>query len=154
MVCSNCATRVENALNKKRRDINKITVNNNISPFTSLMLSLSAKIGVGSLAGISLAIYYGGPGTIFWIWITSIIISINTYGECYLGLKYKNGPSSYIEKGLNNKKLANIYSILIIITYILGFMTIQANTITISVNNYFQINKMHIPINKIHYLHH
>ena len=127
-----------------------IRTNNNISPINSLMLALGGKIGVGSLAGISLSIYLGGPGTIFWIWIISLIISINTYAESYLGLKYQEknngGPSYYIEKGLNNKKLAIIYSILILVTYIFGFMSIQSNTIIISVNNYFKINKMLITI--------
>ena len=83
-----------------------------ITPFKSLMLSLSAKIGVGSISGIALAIYIGGAGSIFWIWITGIITSINTYCESYLGLKYqkkenknyKGGPAYYIENGLKNKK--------------------------------------------------
>jgi len=119
-----------------------------ISPFKSLMLSLAARIGVGSIAGIALAIYVGGAGTIFWIWIIGIITSVNTYCESYLGSKYqekdsngyKGGPSYYIEKGLNNKLLASIYAILIIIAYIVGFMTIQANTITVSLSNYCNLN--------------
>ena len=52
--------------------------NNNVSPISSLCISLAAKIGVGSLSGIALAIYYGGIGTIFWICLISLIISINT----------------------------------------------------------------------------
>lgn len=119
-----------------------------ISPFKSLMMSLAARIGVGSIAGIALAIYLGGPGTIFWIWITGIITSVNTYIESYLGAKYqikdkkdyRGGPYYYIEYGLKKKKLAKAYAILIIVAYIVGFMTIQANTIVISVSNYYHIN--------------
>lgn len=125
-----------------------------INPFKSLMLSLAARIGVGSIAGIALAIYIGGAGTIFWIWIIGIITSINTYCECYLGAKYqvcdkdgyKGGPFYYIERGLNNKKLAALYAIIIIIAYIVGFMTIQANTITVSINNYYHINPIIIAL--------
>lgn len=125
-----------------------------VSPFKSLTMSLAARVGVGSLAGIALAIYVGGPGTIFWIWIVGIITSINTFCESYLGAKYqekdgdayKGGPSYYIAKGLNNKKLASLYSILIIIAYIVGFMTIQANTITTSIYNYFKIEPLIIGI--------
>ena len=121
-----------------------------VSPFKSLTMSLAARVGVGSLAGIALAIYIGGPGTIFWIWITGIITSVNSFCESYLGAKYqekdddayKGGPSYYIAKGLKNKKLAIIYSILIIIAYIVGFMTIQANTITTSINNYYEIDPL------------
>lgn len=126
----------------------------NVSPFKSLTMSLAARVGVGSLAGIALAIYMGGPGTIFWIWVVGIITSINTFCESYLGAKYqekdgtayKGGPSFYISKGLNNKKLASLYSILIIIAYIVGFMTIQANTITTSIHNYYQIEPLVIGI--------
>ncbi len=122
--------------------------NNSISPFKSLMMSLAARIGVGSIAGIALAIYIGGPGTIFWIWITGIITSVNTFCESYLGAKYqtkdkngfRGGPYYYIEYGLNKKKLARIYALLIIIAYIVGFMTIQANTISVSISNYYHLN--------------
>lgn len=127
---------------------------NNISPIKSLSMSLAAKVGVGSLAGIALAIYIGGPGTIFWLWISGIITSVNAFCESYMGIKYQvkdkntynGGPSYYIEKGLNNKKLAIIYSILIMVAYILGFMTIQANTITTSLKNYYQLNPLLIGI--------
>ena len=125
-----------------------------VSPFKSLTMSLAARVGVGSLAGIALAIYIGGPGTIFWIWLTGIITSINSFCESYLGVKYqekdenayKGGPSFYIEKGLKNKKLASLYSILIIIAYIVGFMTIQANTITTSIHNYYKIDPIIIGV--------
>lgn len=125
-----------------------------ITPFKSLMLSLAARIGVGSIAGVALAIYIGGPGTIFWIWIIGIITSINTYCESYLGSKYQvynngtyiGGPSYYIEKGLKKKKLAKIYALLIILAYIIGFMTIQANTITVAIANYSNIHNVTIAI--------
>jgi len=119
-----------------------------VSPFKSLTMSLAARIGVGSLAGIALAIYIGGPGTIFWIWVTSIFTSVNSFCESYLGAKYqekdeiayKGGPAFYIDKGLKNKKLASTYAILIIVSYVIGFMTIQANTITKSLEEYLSVS--------------
>lgn len=125
-----------------------------VSPFRSLTMSLAARIGVGSLAGIALAIYTGGPGTIFWIWIAGIITAVNAFCESYLGAKYqekdgdayKGGPAFYIEKGLKNKKLASIYAVLIIIAYIVGFMTIQANTITTSIHDYYGFSPLIIGI--------
>ena len=119
-----------------------------ITPFKSLTMALAARIGVGSLAGIALAIYNGGPGTVFWIWISGIITSSNTFVESYLGIKYqvkdddvhKGGPSYYIDKGLNKKKLAKTYALLIMAAYIIGFMTIQANTIAKSLNDYMGFN--------------
>lgn len=124
---------------------------NNISPLSSLCISLAAKIGVGSLSGIALCLYYGGPGAIFWLCIISLIIPINTYLECILGIKYREkernkyygGPSYYILKCLNNKKLAILYSILTIITYSGLFLSIQSNTIANAVS-YFNINSIFI----------
>ncbi len=109
-----------------------------ISTFESVSMTLAAQIGVGSIAGVSLAIYLGGPGTIFWMWVSGIITSINSYVESVLGVLfqekdynkvYKGGPSYYIKKGLNNNELAYLYAFLIIISYIVGFITIQSNTI-------------------------
>ena len=120
---------------------------NNITPLSSLCVSLAAKIGVGSLSGIALAIYYGGIGTIFWMVIISLLVSINTYYECILGIKYRDkisnryigGPSYYIRKCLGNKRLSFLYSIFLIVTYSVFFLAIQTNTI-VSVTNYLNIN--------------
>ena len=126
----------------------KNTGNSKISPFQSLTVSLAARIGVGSLAGIALAIYLGGPGSVFWIWVIGIITSINVFCETYLGLCYQEkikeeyigGPYFYIFKGLKNKKLSFLYAILVILAYIIGFMTIQANTIVVSINTFLGID--------------
>ena len=120
---------------------------NSISPLSSLCISLAAKIGVGSLSGVALAIYYGGIGTIFWLCFVSFIIVINTILECKLGIRYREkiddyyvgGPSYYIRKCLGNKYLSYLYGILVIIGYGILFLSIQSNTI-ISTVKYFDIN--------------
>ena len=117
-------------------------------------MALSSKIGVGSLAGISICIYYGGLGTIFWIWISTFFLAIITYIENALAIIYKekdeyyskSGPAYYIKKGLNNKILSIIYAILIIITYIFLFSSIQNNTISTLVNDIYDINKIIISL--------
>lgn len=128
--------------------------NQNISPLDTLIMALSSKIGVGSLAGIAIAISYGGLGTIFWIWISTFFLSIITYLENSLSIMYKekdgnltkSGPSYYIKKGLNKKNLSIIYSVLIIITYIFLFTSIQNNTITTLTTNMYDINKVIISL--------
>lgn len=114
-----------------------------ISPFQSLMIVLAGRIGVGSIAGVALAIYLGGIGSIFWMWVIAFISSANAFAETVLGVIYKQkdkgniykgGPSYYIKNGLGKRKLGNIYAILIIVSYIGGFLGIQANTITKSLN--------------------
>lgn len=121
-----------------------------ISAFESLSINLAAKIGVGSLSGIALSIYIGGEGSIFWMWVITIITGIISYIEGYLGVTYQEknnnnelvgGPSFYIKKITNSNFLPILYSILIIVSYIFGFITIQSNTIVKSVNYIFNINE-------------
>ena len=124
----------------------KTKSHNNITPIESLNVSLAAKIGVGSLSGVALAVYFGGIGTIFWIILISLLVAINTYYECVLGISYRDnvdgryvgGPSYYIKKCLNNKFLSWLYSVILIITYSILFLAIQTNTI-VSVTNYLNI---------------
>lgn len=123
--------------------------NGEISIFESLSINLAAKIGVGSLSGIALSIYIGGIGSIFWMWLITFITGVISYIEGYLGVKYQEnsnnklngGPPFYINKITNSKFLAILYSIITIIAYIFGFITIQSNTIVKSVNYIFDINE-------------
>lgn len=113
-----------------------------ISSFQVLMITLAGRIGVGSIAGIALAIYIGGIGSIFWLWVTAILSSVLAYAETVLGMIYKKkdtgsiykgGPSYYLSQGLGKSNLGKLYAILIIICYIGGFIGIQSNTITKSI---------------------
>lgn len=126
-----------------------------ISQIESLMIVLAGRIGVGSISGVALSIYYGGLGSIFWMWIIGLLALPITFAETTLGSKYKEkddlniykgGPSYYIKNGMKKKKLANLYSILIIVSYIGGFLTIQSNTITKSINELININPIIIGI--------
>lgn len=119
-----------------------------------LSLTLAGKIGVGSIAGIALCIFQGGKATIFWLWISSIILASLTYVETKLSIKYRSkennryvgGPSFYIEKGLNNKKLAKAYAFLIILAYVLAFISVQTNTIVKQMEMTFNFSKLSIVI--------
>jgi len=126
-----------------------------ISPLESLMIVLAGRIGVGSIAGVALAIYYGGVGSIFWIWIITLLALPITYAETTLGSRYKEkdsnniyigGPSYYIKKGVKKPRLASLYAILILVSYIGGFLTIQSNTITKSINQLMKIEPVIIGI--------
>lgn len=136
------------------KSLKKTTTSTNITPKDTLIMALSSKIGVGSLAGVAISIYYGGLGTIFWIWISTFFLSIITYLENSLAIIYKekdgkyqkSGPSYYIKKGLNNKKLSLIYASLILVTYIFLFTSIQNNTITTLTTNIYSINKVIISL--------
>ena len=126
----------------------------NITPFQTLSMTLAGRIGVGSLSGIALSIYIGGEGTIFWMWIISILVCPLSYLESYLSHKYHvkkddeyiGGPSHYISYGLNKKVLAKIYALVLVIAYTFAFSSIQSNTISKSIVNFFDIDAIIIGI--------
>ena len=125
----------------------------NISPKDTLIMTLSSKIGVGSLSGTALCIYYGGIGSVFWIFISTFILSIINYIENALAIIYKennkepkSGPQYYIKKGLNKKILSIIYAIVLLISYILLFTAIQTNTISVLIKEMYNINRIIISL--------
>lgn len=128
---------------------------NGINAFQALAMSLAGRIGVGSLAGIALAVYLGGPGVLFWIWLTSIFCASNTFAESTLADVFKKkdtesiymgGPFYYIKDGLGKRRLAIIYAIFILVSYIGGFMTIQVNTMARSITSIYEISPIIIGI--------
>lgn len=102
-----------------------------------LFMTLGTKIGVGSLIGTTAAIFIGGPSTILWMCIFSLLTSSLIYIECKIGGMYKekinnsyvSGPYYIIKNGLNNKILGIIVGLILIITYSFLFLMIQTNTI-------------------------
>jgi AGCS family alanine or glycine:cation symporter len=82
-----------------------------ITPFQSLMTSLAATIGTGNIAGVAGAIAAGGPGAVFWMWVTAAVGGATKFGEGYLALKYRitnekgeksGGPMYYIKYGMKD----------------------------------------------------
>ena len=83
-----------------------------ISPFDALMTSLSATIGTGNIAGVATAIFLGGPGALFWMWMTAIVGMATKYAEAVLAVRFREvdelgnhvgGPMYYIKNGLGKK---------------------------------------------------
>ncbi len=60
-----------------------------ISPFNALMTSLSATIGTGNIAGVATAIIAGGPGAIFWMWMTALVVMATKYAEAVCAVKFR-----------------------------------------------------------------
>ena len=83
-----------------------------VSPFNALMTSLSATIGTGNIAGVATAIFLGGPGAVFWMWITALVGMATKFSEAVLAVRYREvdeagdhvgGPMYYIRNGLGRK---------------------------------------------------
>jgi len=82
-----------------------------LSHFQALTTALSATVGIGNIAGVATALHYGGPGALFWMWVTAVFGMALKYAECTLSMKYRvilpdgsasGGPMYYIERGLGN----------------------------------------------------
>ena len=117
-----------------------------ISPFDSLMTSLAATIGTGNIAGVATAIFLGGPGAIFWMWMTALVGMATKYAEAVLAVKYREvdengayvgGPMYYIKNGLgkNWQWLAFLFSFFGAVAAFGIGNTIQANSVADALNS-------------------
>ena len=119
-----------------------------ISNFEALMVALSATVGTGNIAGVATAIYIGGPGALFWMWMTGLVGMATKYAEAVLAVKYRvqnengtfsGGPMYYISRGLGWKWLATLFAFFAAIaTFGIGSM-VQSNSVADALNHSFSI---------------
>ena len=108
-----------------------------MSSFQSLATAIAGQVGTGNLTGSATAIISGGPGAIFWMWISAFFGMATIFAEAVLGQKYKvvkdgqvtGGPAYYLRNGLNSKFLAGLFAILITIALAFIGNLVQANSI-------------------------
>lgn len=128
-----------------------------VSHFQALTTALSATVGIGNIAGVALAIHWGGPGAVFWMWMTAILGMCTKYTEVTLAQRYRvvdksgskligtvsGGPMYYIEYGLGKsfKPLAMLVAGAMILVAFMTGNAIQANTVADLMNAEFQIPK-------------
>lgn len=118
-----------------------------ISSFQAFALAISGRVGTGNIIGVATAIFYGGPGAVFWMWLIAFLGSASAFVEAMLGQLYKQkegsefrgGPAYYIEKGLGVKWYAVLFAILTIISAGLLLPGVQSNAIASSAFNAFEI---------------
>ena len=100
-----------------------------VSSFQALMVSTASRVGTGNIIGVSTALCLGGFGSVFWMWMIAIIGAASAFVESTLAQIYKRkgengcygGPAYYIESALKCRSLAIVFSILLILTYGVGF---------------------------------
>jgi AGCS family alanine or glycine:cation symporter len=119
-----------------------------ISHFQALMTALSATVGTGNIAGVATAIAAGGPGALFWMWVTGLVGMATKYGEAVLAVKYRTtdengtmsgGPMYYIANGLGWKWLGFAFAIFAsIAAFGIGNM-VQSNSVADAVNATFHV---------------
>ncbi|MBD3616179.1 MAG: sodium:alanine symporter family protein [Gracilimonas sp.] len=121
-----------------------------VNHFQALTTALSATVGIGNIAGVAIAIHYGGPGALFWMWVTAFFGMAIKYTECTLAVQYRiknedgsvsGGPMYYIERGLgpNWKWLAVFFAAMAVICSFLTGNAVQANTVADTMYSTFQI---------------
>ncbi|MEZ6965214.1 alanine/glycine:cation symporter family protein [Aeromonas sp. S9(2024)] len=120
-----------------------------MSSFQAIATAVAGQVGTGNLAGPATAIIAGGPGAIFWMWISSLLGMSTIYAEAILAQKYKStdrngqvvgGPAYYIEQGLKKKWLAVIFAILNILALGLVGNMVQSNSIANAFHNSFGVS--------------
>jgi len=119
-----------------------------ITHFQALMTAMAATVGTGNIAGVATAIAIGGPGALFWMWITGLVGMATKYAEAILAVKYREvdengemcgGPMYYISKGLNMPWLGTMFAVFAsIAAFGIGNM-VQANSVADAVEATFHI---------------
>jgi alanine or glycine:cation symporter, AGCS family len=131
-----------------------------VSHFQALSTALSATVGIGNIAGVAMAIHWGGPGALFWMWVTAFLGMAVKYSEVTLAQHYRSiegidrdpkkwegtvagGPMYYIERGLgpNWKPLAMFFALMLGLTAFLTGNAVQANTLAETMLSTFGIDK-------------
>ncbi len=125
------------------------TGSGDVSQFGALATSLAATIGTGNIVGVATAVALGGPGAVFWCWITGVLGIATKYSEGLLAIKYRvktedgtmlGGPMYALEKGLKMKWLAVLFCIFTAIAAFGIGNTVQANSIALLLNETYSIS--------------
>lgn len=115
-----------------------------LSSFQAVATAMAGTIGTGSIAGLATAIVSGGPGAVFWMWISALLGMVTKYSEIVLSLKYREknkegkwvgGPMYYIKNGLNTKWLAALFAIFAMIACLGTGNATQSNSIAVALES-------------------
>ena len=126
---------------------NDKTKKEGISSFQAFALALSGRVGTGNIVGVAMAIGFGGPGAIVWMWIIAFLGAGTAYAEACLAQIYKQrhgselrgGPAYYIERGLNCRWLAILFAVITVLACAICLPPIHSNSIAMSFASTFHI---------------
>ncbi len=120
-----------------------------VSSIEAVLLSIGGRVGSGNIIGVAVAITLGGPGAVFWMWVTALLGMATSYYESTLaqlfkrreGNEYRGGPQNYIRYGMGKKWnwLASLYAILLIITFGFAFNIMQSFALAASFQEAFDV---------------
>ena len=119
-----------------------------VSPFQAVATAMAGTIGTGSIAGLTTAIVSGGPGAVFWMWVSALLGMVTKYSEIVLALRYREknargqwvgGPMYYLRNGLGCKSLAVLFSVFAMIACLGTGNATQSNSIAIALKSTLDI---------------
>lgn len=121
-----------------------------IGSFQAFAISLSSRVGTGNLAGVASAIFIGGPGAVFWMWLMALIGSSTAFVEATLAqlfkrkgkVSYYGGPAYYMETGLGKRWMGVLFAIMITITFGMANQVVQSTTLCDAIADVFSWNKV------------
>lgn len=124
-----------------------------ITGFQALTIAIGGRVGTGNITGTASAVFFGGPGAIFWMWMMAIICAASAYIESALaqiwkqksGNEYAGGPSFYMEKGLKAKPVGVFYAVFSIV-FLVIFAGLQSNAFSSVASLSFNIPSIAIAV--------
>ena len=123
-----------------------------IGSFQAFAVSLSSRVGTGNLAGVASAIFVGGPGAVFWMWVMALFGAATAFVEATLAQLYKRrgmdsfygGPAYYMQFGLHRRWMGVLFAVLITITFGMANQVIQSNTLCDALADASGVNRVWI----------
>lgn len=126
-----------------------------LTQFQALSTALASTIGTGSIAGVATAIFYGGPGAVFWMWVSAFLGLMTGCAEKTLAVRYRHrgkdgawqgGPMDYMDQGLGMRPLAIVFSLFCVTASIGGGDMVQANSIATALEHAFGWQPLYVGI--------
>lgn len=137
-----------------RRDNTKASRSQGMTSFQALSTSIASQVGTGNIVGVSTALIAGGPGALFWLWISSMVGMSTNFAEAVLGQLYKTqkdghaigGPAYYIRNGVGSPFLAGVFAIFSVVALGLMGTLVQSNSIVDAASSILPqgVNKIYI----------
>lgn len=137
-----------------RRDNTKASRSQGMTSFQALSTSIASQVGTGNIVGVSTALIAGGPGALFWLWISSMVGMSTNFAEAVLGQLYKTqkdghaigGPAYYIRNGVGSPFLAGVFAVFSVVALGLMGTLVQSNSIIDSASSILPqgVNKIYI----------
>ncbi|MCR4920709.1 MAG: alanine:cation symporter family protein [Bacteroidaceae bacterium] len=134
---------MRNLLHDGGEEVTNRTHHKHISSFQAFAVSLSSRVGTGNLAGVASAIFVGGPGAVFWMWVMALFGAATAFMEATLAQLFKRrgaasfygGPAYYMQHGLGRRWLGILFASLMIFTFGLANQILQSNTLCTAIGD-------------------